>query len=192
MQNQHTRKLISTRKTSHKYNKDLSHLRWLSLGIWANTKYINSTLWLFACQVRVRQLSSWVLINSNVCWFNDVSHTTNNKITQKRIKREKGTFCTKCHIISVRNCTNLVWHCGCTIQGPGRWRCQSASCSTSRQSPPSRWVYHSCCPTAGPSSLPQSEWWTWRQNWMLWWTTRTATTKYNFFTLSVSCHNIWT
>ena len=38
-----TRELISARKTSHKYNKDLSRLRQLSPGTRVNTRYINCT-----------------------------------------------------------------------------------------------------------------------------------------------------
>ena len=44
VQNQHTRELISARKTSHKHNNtDLSRLRRLSSGMHINTRYINST-----------------------------------------------------------------------------------------------------------------------------------------------------
>ena len=44
LQNQHTRKVISTQKTSHKHNhKDPSRLRYLSPGMHVNTRSINST-----------------------------------------------------------------------------------------------------------------------------------------------------
>ena len=44
MKTQHTRELISARKTSHKYNnKDLRRLQYLSPGMRVNTRYINST-----------------------------------------------------------------------------------------------------------------------------------------------------
>ena len=44
VKNQHTKELISTRKTSHKHsNKDLSHLQQPSPGMQAHTRYMNST-----------------------------------------------------------------------------------------------------------------------------------------------------
>ena len=96
MQNQHTRKFISTRKTSRKYNKDLNHLakvvcikvhkphQWyvlrkslngsLRMYLWWSL----CTLYLHACQVSycrwLRSLLSylcnifWALIHSLVCW----------------------------------------------------------------------------------------------------------------------------
>ena len=44
LMNQHTRELISAWKTSHKHNnKDPSHQRKFSAGMWVNPRYTNST-----------------------------------------------------------------------------------------------------------------------------------------------------
>ena len=89
VQNQPTRELISTQKTSHRHSKDLSRLRQLSPGMRVNTRYVTPP---FLCTARV----AVAVVSMVLSWIPGCSK--NNK---------KIFLCLFLFIISIRDCLSM-------------------------------------------------------------------------------------